>query len=214
MSDAIIVQAPAAASHLFLLFHGVGASAAGLVPIGERLATEFPQAAVVSVPSPHESDLGAGRQWFSVRGITEDNREERIAAAMPLFEQTVHEWQARFQVDTAATTLVGFSQGAIMSLESARMGKALAARVVPIAGRFAHMPDAAPRCVVHFIHGQDDAVIPSRFAVDAAERLVALGAKVTVDVLPFAGHQITAAMANAMLQRLRECEPQGASAAP
>jgi phospholipase/carboxylesterase len=207
VSEPILVQSPTPASQLFLLFHGVGASAAGLVPLGQRLAEEFPQAAVVSVPSPHESDLGAGRQWFSVRGVTEDNREERIAAAMPLVERTVHELQRRFVVDAAATTLVGFSQGAIMSLESARMGKALAGRVVSIAGRFAHLPDAAPHCTVHFIHGQDDAVIPSRLAVDAAERLAALGANVTTDILPHAGHQITPAMANAMLQRLRAPAP-------
>lgn len=203
VSDAILVHAPTAASQLFLLFHGVGATAAGLVPLGQRLAEEFPLAAVVSVPSPYESNLGAGRQWFSVRGVTEENRAERVAAAMPLFERTVQEWQHRFKVDAAATTLVGFSQGAIMSLESARMGKALAGRVVSIAGRFAHMPETAPHCTVHFIHGQDDAVIPSRFAVDAAERLAALGATVTADVLSFVGHQITPAMVNAMLLRLR-----------
>lgn len=203
MSEAIIVQAPERASHLFLLFHGVGASAAGLVPLGQLLADEFPQAAVISVPSAHESDLGAGRQWFSVRGVTEENREERITAVMPLFERTVHEWQARFKLEASATTLVGFSQGAIMALESARMGKALAGRVVPIAGRFAHMPVAAPQCELHFIHGQDDAVVPSRFSVDAAHRLEALGAKVTTDILPFTGHQITPAMAKAMVLRLR-----------
>jgi phospholipase/carboxylesterase len=215
VSEPILVQAPAKASQLFLLFHGVGASASGLVPLGQRLAEEFPQAAVVSVPSPFESDLGAGRQWFSVRGVNEENRAERVAEAMPLFEQTVEEWQRRFEVDAAATTLVGFSQGAIMSLEAARMGKALAGRVVSIAGRFAHLPEAAPHCAVHFIHGQDDAVIPSRFAVDAAERLEALGARVTSDVLSFAGHQITPAMVNAMIQRLRAPEPnQPASAAP
>ena len=202
MSEAILVQTPAQASQLFLLFHGVGASAAGLVPLGQRLAEEFPQAAVVSVPSPFESDLGAGRQWFSVRGISEENRAERIAEAMPLFERTVGEWQQRFNVDPAATTLVGFSQGAIMSLESARMDQALAGRVVSIAGRFAHVPDIAPNCTIHFIHGQDDAVIPSRFAFDAAERLAKLGAKVTTDVLSFAGHQITAPMVNALVQRL------------
>jgi phospholipase/carboxylesterase len=207
VSNAILVQTPTATSQLFLLFHGVGASAAGLVPLGQRLAEAFPQAAVVSVPSPFDSDLGAGRQWFSVRGVTEENRAERIAAAMPLFERTVHEWQRHFKVEAAATTLVGFSQGAIMSLESARLGKALAGRVVSIAGRFAYLPEAAPHATVHFIHGQDDAVVPCRFALDAAERLIALGANVTTDVLPHAGHQITPTMANAMLQRLRAPTP-------
>ena len=212
MSDTIVVQSPAAATHLFLLFHGVGATASGLLPLAQRLAAEFPQAAVVSVASPFDSDLGAGRQWFSVRGVTEENRGARIDAAMPLFERTVRQWQQQYGLDAAATTLAGFSQGAIMALESARAGKALAGRFVAIAGRFAQLPDTAPQGRIHFIHGQDDAVIPCRYAVDGQERVVRAGGDATADVVPYAGHQITPAMANAMIGRLRGDD--SATAAP
>jgi phospholipase/carboxylesterase len=204
MSESIIVQAPARASHLFLLFHGVGAAASGLVPLARRLAAEFPQAAVVSVASPFESDLGTGRQWFSVRGVTEESRSERIAESMPLFEQAVRDWQRRFDVAPAGTTLLGFSQGAIMSLESARLGKALAGRVVSVAGRFAHLPDAAPHCKFHLVHGEQDAVIPVGNAMAAAARLVALGGDATIDLIPSVGHGIDAAMADAIVRRLRD----------
>ena len=205
MSESIIVQQPeAGASQLFLLFHGVGASAAGLVPLAQRLASEFPQAAVVSVASPFESDLGSGRQWFSVRGITEENRGERIAEVMPLFVQTVRDWQQRFGVAPAATALAGFSQGAIMSLESARQGKALAGRIVSIAGRFAHLPETAPEhSTIHLVHGKNDTVIPYAHAVAAAERLAALGGDATADVVPLAGHEITAPMVGVVIERLR-----------
>ena len=204
-NDAIVVQAPASggATQLFLLFHGVGATAEGLVPLGQIIGAEFPQSAVVSVPSPFESDLGAGRQWFSVRGITEENRVGRIDEAMPLFAQTVHDLQQRFGVPAHATTLVGFSQGAIMALESARQGKALAGRVVSIAGRFAQLPEHAPKhTTLHMIHGKEDAVIPYTQTIAAAQTLKALGGDVTADVVPFAGHGITQPMVQVLLQRL------------
>ena len=91
MNDAsIIIQRPApSATHLFLLFHGVGAVPESMVPVGEQLARAFPAAMVVSVASPFASDISAGRQWFSVVGVTEDNRGARVADVMPLFVETV-----------------------------------------------------------------------------------------------------------------------------
>lgn len=205
MTDAIVIREPqGAAGQLFLLFHGVGSEARNLVPLGEHLAAEFAQAAVVSVNGPFPSDLGSGRQWFSVRGITEDNRAARVAQALPLFVRTVRDWQERFGVAPAATALVGFSQGAIMALESARLGKALAGRIVSLSGRFAQLPDAAPEhSTVHMIHGKADAVIPYGNAVAAAERLVALGGDVTADVLPFVGHEVNAQVVALLVERLR-----------
>lgn len=203
MSETIVVQSPVAPTHLFLLFHGVGATASGLVPLAQRLAEAFPQAAVVSVASPFDSDLGAGRQWFSVRGVTEENRGDRVDEAMPRFERTVRQWQQQFGLEAGATTLAGFSQGAIMALESARAGQALAGRFVSIAGRFAQLPQVPVSGSFHFIHGQDDAVIPCRHAIDGQESIAQAGGQATVDVLPYAGHQITPAMADALVKRLR-----------
>ncbi|MES3000917.1 MAG: hypothetical protein V4787_09505, partial [Pseudomonadota bacterium] len=134
----VIVQEPQGkASRLFLLFHGVGSDAPNLAPLGRVLAQVFPQAAVVSVAAPHVSDFGTGRQWFSVSGVTEENRAARVEAAMPAFVAAVGEWQRKYNVAPEATALVGFSQGSIMALESARLGKALAGRIVAFAGRFA-----------------------------------------------------------------------------
>ena len=66
MQDALIVHRPAlAARELVLLFHGVGAGAEDLRPLGEALGRRFPGAWVVSVRSPDPSYFGAGWQWFS-----------------------------------------------------------------------------------------------------------------------------------------------------
>lgn len=45
--------------------------------------------------SPESSDLGSGWQWFSVRGVTEENRPARVAEATPSFVRCVRDWQAR-----------------------------------------------------------------------------------------------------------------------
>jgi phospholipase/carboxylesterase len=191
------------AKQLFLLFHGVGAAPDDLVPLGQMLAKQFPQSAVVSVQAPHDCPYSNGYQWFSVDGITEALRVERIAEALPLFQQIVQQWQQTFGVDGEATALVGFSQGAIMALAAAHAMSSLAGRVVALSGRYSVLPEAAPQnCTLHLIHGKQDTVIPYSHTVLAAERLVQLGADLTADVIPFVGHEINAEIAALVLQRL------------
>ena len=120
MHRGLIIQRPDAAgrAELLLLFHGVGSSPEDLQPLGQALAARWPGAWVVSVRSPHPSDVGRGWQWFSVQGVTEANRPERVAAAMPVFFETIGAWQRHTGAGPDRTTLLGFSQGAIMALES------------------------------------------------------------------------------------------------
>ena len=205
MNDGIVIQSPPQADALFLLFHGVGATPQDLVSLGTRLAREFPEAAVVSVPGPDRSDLGRGLQWFSVIGVTEHDRPRRVAATLDRFVAAVQGWQERTGTSAANTTLIGFSQGAIMALASTGTPQPPAARVVSLSGRFSELPTAAPAGVrIHFLHGDADPVIPAAHAQQAARQLQALGAKVTLDVLPGLGHGVSGASEDLLIRRLRE----------
>ncbi|MDZ7921361.1 esterase [Rhodoferax sp.] len=204
MSESIVVQRPEGApKQLMLLLHGVGATPQGLVPLGQRLAHEFPGALIVSVRAPHASDLGQGYQWFSVRGITEEDRPARVAEAMPAFVAMVHDWQRQSGVGPEATALIGFSQGAIMSLEATQRPELLAGRVVALSGRFAALPQAPhPHTTIHMLHGKNDAVIHYGYTVTGAEHLISLGADVTADVIPFLGHEINEGVVDTVMERL------------
>jgi phospholipase/carboxylesterase len=192
----IVVAHPSAATQLVLLFHGVGSSAESLAPIAEAIAQARPEAAVVSVAAPHPSSLGSGKEWFSVIGITEQNRPQRIAAVMPLFQETVRHWQQWSGVGPQGTVLVGFSQGAIMSLEATQTLAAdgvLATAVISLAGRFAQAVRQAPSSLrFHLIHGEQDNVVATRWSIEAAQSLKEQGASVTLDLLPGLGHGIDA----------------------
>lgn len=203
-SSAVVVQqAPAGARQLFLLFHGYGANAEDLVPLGERLGQAFPQATIVSLGAPEPTDYPGGLQWFSLDGIDEINRVARVAEAMPGLLEAVRDWQRRAQVTPEMTALVGFSQGSTMALEASVTDPAPAGRVVAIAGRFARLPTFVPASVtIHLLHGKDDAVVPYRHTIDAAHRLLELGGDVTADVYPFVGHEIAEELVEAALRRL------------
>jgi phospholipase/carboxylesterase len=212
MSNTLVVARPSGqAAQLFLLFHGVGASAQGMAPLGRLLAAQFPESAVVCVESPYASDLGSGWQWFSVRGITEENRPQRIAQVMPVFRGTVKRLQDEISVTAAETTLIGFSQGAIMALESLRESPVTSERVVSLAGRLAApLARVEAGITVHLIHGENDGVVPVQAAREARDNLAGLGGGVTLDVLGNVGHGIDSTVVIALQRRLRES---GAAAA-
>ena len=206
MQDALVIQRPDARSDaqggLLLLFHGVGSNAEGLRPLGDALARHRPGAAIVSVRSPQPSDFGTGWQWFSVNGVTEANRPARVADAMPAFLRTVAHWRRETSTGAAGTTLIGFSQGAIMALEATQHDPSLAGQVISIAGRFAQPPLRAPLATVHLLHGELDRVMPVSLAEDAARQLGALGARATLDRFPGLGHGIDSRVLAMVVRRL------------
>lgn len=197
---------------LFLLFHGVGADAADMTPLAQRLGAEYPQAAVVCLNAPDAFDGipggGSGWQWFSVRGVADANRAERVAAALPRFIATVRALQQQFGMTWERTALAGFSQGAVMVLEAVQAEPALAGRVLAFSGRHAVQPAHAPHdTTLHFFHGLTDVVIPPGPAIDSAKRLVALGGDVTADVLPHIGHELHPLLMDKAIEQLRSFLP-------
>lgn len=202
----------AAPQLLFLLFHGVGGQGRDMLPLAEALRAQYPQAAVLGFDAPEPFDGvpggGAGYQWFSTRGVDEENRPARVAAALPGFVALVRAWAAHFDLPWERVALGGFSQGAIMALEAVQAEPRLAGRVLAFGGRHALAPDHAPEEVsIHLLHGMADAVMPYQLAVRSAEILVQLGADVTADVLPGLGHELHPALIEKAMEQLRTFVP-------
>ncbi|HEY0202474.1 MAG TPA: esterase [Burkholderiaceae bacterium] len=203
-SSALIVHQPATPTQLVLLFHGVGSVPQSMLGVGRQIAAARPTALVLSVASPDASDIApGGLQWFSVRGVTEDNRQPRVDAAMPQFVDTVRGLQRQCGLDAAHTVIAGFSQGGIMALESAKLAEPPAARLAALAGRFATLPQQRLRVnAVHLLHGQSDPVMPYALAQSAYARLQQLGTPATLDVVPGLGHEPHPALVERLLAHL------------
>lgn len=199
----IVIQRPVGApENLVLLLHGVGAGPGDMVALGHFVAAALRGACVVAVAALDRCDLGQGRQWFSIRGITDANRPERVAEALPHFAQVVEHWQQEAGVGPERTALVGFSQGAIMALELTQRQPELATRVLALSGRFAAAPRVRPRGAVHLVHGEADGVIACDHAEQAACELRALGARVTLDKVPGLGHGLDGQVLRHVLRHL------------
>ena len=194
---------------LFILLHGVGAKPSDLAPLADKLKVAFPGAAFLLPAGTYPFDGGgSGRQWFSIRGVTEENRIARVAEAMPGLHALVKQAQDRFNILQSDTALIGFSQGAIMALEFSIVHDGGVGRVLAFSGRFAKLPEKAPELTTfHLLHGEDDPVIPVFHAEAAFARLMELDGDATLDMAAAVGHEIHAALADRAILRLQTCIP-------
>ena len=205
----LVLQQPTESEQLILLFHGIAAQPADIAPLGTILAQGFPNAAIIAVAAPYSSDAGNAYQWFSVQGITEDSRVDRVDEVMDEFVGAVRHWQELTRTSADQTALIGFSQGAIMLLEAIVHMSDLAGRAFSLSGRFARLPEQmGNRTTVHLIHGKEDPVIHYENAVHAAYRLRSLGVDVTAEIIPFLGHTIDQNVAERVLHLLKNHLPQ------
>lgn len=181
---------------LVIFLHGVGSRGSDLAPLASVLAPHLPGAVFVAPDGPFPFDGGgAGRQWFSIRGVTDANRPQRIVDARADFDATlsgiIDEHGLSDRLDQVA--LVGFSQGAIMALDALASGCWSFGAVVAFSGRLASPEPLAPSKTTRtlLIHGEADAMIPARESVGAEQRLKAAGADVAVRLLPAVVHTIS-----------------------
>jgi phospholipase/carboxylesterase len=183
-----------AANHLFVFLHGSGATAQSMIPAAFKFQARFPSAALI-VPSGfarYENDLRS-QQWYSTRGLNDDNRLARIAAILPHIEHLVRREQTNYGVSLERTVLIGYAQGGTVALETVKTFPGLAGAVVAYSARFARLPQSGTRIDArfHLVHGGYDSVVSRVHAERAARVLAGLHVPVTLDVIEDLGHALT-----------------------
>lgn len=152
---------------LVIFLHGVGANGADLAPLADTLLPFLPAPAFASPDGPERFDGGgSGRQWFSVAGVTQANRAERVRHARAPFDRVVSSEIEKhgFAAKLSRIAFFGFSQGAIMALDAVATGRWPVRAVVAASGRLATVPEAKtePFTKILVMHGENDPVIPAQ----------------------------------------------------
>lgn len=177
---------------LLVCLHGVGSSRQDVKSLAQALTQTLRPGVKLLIPdAPEPFDLGpSGRQWFSLDGVTEANRLERVKGAMPPLEAMIDAELNRLNLDRRALILVGFSQGAIMAMSWAALGLSCRA-VLAYAGRLPVGLDPLPHpAAMLLIHGEHDRVIPFDHGVYAQRAFTSRGVTATLLKLPI-GHTIS-----------------------
>ncbi|GAA0501925.1 dienelactone hydrolase family protein [Tatumella terrea] len=179
---------------IVILLHGVGSNGADLQGLGDFWAESFPGLTCIAPDAPFPCDMGSGYQWFSVNGVTDENRPARIAEARTSFDAALQKIFSQYGITPEdEVVLTGFSQGSIMALDALARAAFPLAGVIAFSGRLASPPPLhpAPGSKVLLIHGQDDQVIPWTESRHAEQQLTAAGVEVTSFYQPGVPHTIS-----------------------
>jgi phospholipase/carboxylesterase len=202
------------AKSMVVFVHGYGADGADLLGLADPLAPHLPDTVFYSPDAPEPCN-GApmGRQWFSIPWIDGSSEAESrtglLAAADDLnafLDDKLHEEG----LGPEALVLVGFSQGAMISLHVAPRRPTAIAGVVAISGRLLApelLTEAKVKPAVMLIHGDQDPVVPFADMGLAGDALVQAGFETYGHVMKGTGHGIAPDGLQAALAFLTERLP-------
>ncbi|GAB1478337.1 alpha/beta fold hydrolase [Paracoccaceae bacterium] len=202
------------ARSLVVFLHGYGADGADLLGLADPLAPHLPDTVFVAPDAPEPcAGNPMGRQWFGIPWMDGTPEEEARAGVARSAEDINAFLDARLAAEglgPEALALVGFSQGAMMSLHVAPRREAAVGAVVAISGRLLApelLGEVKTRPPVMLIHGDRDPVVPFAEMDLAAEALAAAGFDVYGHIMEGTPHGIAPDGLSVTMQFLKEHLP-------
>jgi phospholipase/carboxylesterase len=180
---------------LLLLLHGYGSNEEDLFSFATELPDEY---YVVSARAPYDMMYGS-YAWYAINFDADENKFSDIKQAKEsrdLIANFIDELVATYAIDASDVTLIGFSQGCILSYAIAVSYPEKVQRVVAMSGYF-NAEIAKPNfeqndfsnLKIFASHGTVDQVVPVDWARKAAPLLKELGIDIVYKEYPV-GHGV------------------------
>lgn len=166
---------------LLLLLHGYGSNEEDLFSFAAQLPDEY---FIISARAPYALPP-YGNAWYAINFDADMNKfsdDVQAIASRDLISKFVDELVEAYPVDKEKVTLIGFSQGAILSYSVALTFPEKIHRVAALSGYFNmdiieknHTVNNLLKLEFFISHGSADQVIPVEWARKAPELLKTLG---------------------------------------
>jgi len=118
---------------LLLLLHGYGSNEADLFSFASELPDEY---YVVAARAPYDLHYGS-YAWYAINFDADQNKfsdHDQAVISRDLVVQFIEELKAKFPIDSSNITLIGFSQGSILSYSIALSYPKIVQRVGALSG--------------------------------------------------------------------------------
>lgn len=180
---------------LLLLLHGYGSNEEDLFSFASELPEEY---YVISARAPYDMGFGS-YAWYAINFDADENKFSDIPQAQQsrdLIANFIDELFVNYPIDATNITLIGFSQGTILSYAVALSYPEKIQRVVAMSG-YLNLEMVKPNfetndfsnLKIFASHGTVDQVVPVDWARKAAPILTQLGIEVVYKEYPV-GHGV------------------------
>jgi phospholipase/carboxylesterase len=180
---------------LLLLLHGYGSNEEDLFSFATELPDEY---YIVSARAPYNMQYGA-YAWYAINFDADENKfsdNEQAKISRDLIAQFIDELIQTYPIDSKNVTLVGFSQGSILSYAIALSHPEKVQRVVALSGYVSepileenYLRNNLSKLKIFHSHGTVDQVIPVEWARKTKPFLEKLGVSSTYKEYPV-GHGV------------------------
>ena len=181
---------------LLLLLHGYGSNEEDLFSFASELPND---SYVISVRAPYDLQP-YGHAWYAIHFDADENKfSDNVQAkqSVEIIASFIDEIVKQYPIDTENVTLIGFSQGAILSYATALTYPEKISKVVALSGYFNQeiLPEIIDTKAISHLkffvsHGSVDQVIPVDWARKAKPALENLGLEVEYQEYPI-GHGVS-----------------------
>ena len=181
---------------LLILLHGYGSNEEDLFSFAPELPDD---SYVISVRAPYDLQP-YGHAWYAIHFDADENKfSDNVQAkqSVEIIASFIDEIVKQYPIDTNNVTLIGFSQGAILSYATALTYPEKISKVVALSGYFNQeiLPEIIDTKAISHLkffvsHGSVDQVIPVDWARKAKPALENLGLEVEYQEYPI-GHGVS-----------------------
>lgn len=182
--------------NIVLILHGYGANGENLIDLADLFSEDIPNPIFIipDAPFPHEYMPEIGRQWFSLM-----NRDEKILlqgaeVARVILSEFIKSQLQEYNLSYKNLILIGFSQGAMISLYTALKFEEQCKAVIGFSGTMISAEEIITSCKtkppVCMIHGNQDTVVPCSLGKFTVKTLKQNGVNAEFHEIPNLGHSI------------------------
>ncbi len=183
-------------SQLIVLLHGYGSNGRDLISLAPYWQDAVPEALFASPDAPFPCEAGMAnenmRQWFSLAEYTPEKLREGAEQAAPILNEYLDDLLKEHSLTDENLTLVGFSQGTMMSLYVGPRRKGKISGILGYSGAFVGENELKTqnKPPIHLIHGESDTVVPVTAYHQTRDIFLKNGFSVTGHTTPHLDHSI------------------------
>ena len=209
--NSIIIEPKSKSSpkNAVILCHGYGGDGKDISILANYWKTFLPETLFICPNAPEICKVNpAGFQWFDLTDQTEDEILSKSLIAENKLNNFIDEVRDKNKLNAKEIGLVGFSQGCMISIQTALKRKEQISCLIGYSGKILNIKHLSKNIIsrpeIYLMHGDIDAVVPLNSFLEAKEFFIKQDYKINTKIFNNCEHRIPTEGSSIGLQFLKK----------